>query len=239
MFGKNPVLKKEHKTDGQRLRVVSTSPFYTIQGEGPYVGMPAIFLRLHGCHLKCWFCDTEFSNPDDPYVHIDEIVASIDRFSEITKSRLVVITGGEPMRQNIVPLCKRLRSDGYTVQIETAGSFYLPAIEHFAELVVSPKTSFVHKDVARVAKAYKYVISAGTEIARFIPFADTQATGHNKLLAGPPDGFPLSQIYLSPMNEYDEDKNKANKDLVANLSLKYGVRAGIQLHKELGVAEPS
>ena len=36
--------------------------FLTIQGEGPMVGIPSIFIRLGGCNLACKFCDTEFES---------------------------------------------------------------------------------------------------------------------------------------------------------------------------------
>jgi 7-carboxy-7-deazaguanine synthase len=68
MFGKNPVAKQEIDGDGMALRVVDGAPFYTIQGEGPFAGDAAVFLRLHGCPLRCFFCDTEFSRAEDPYV---------------------------------------------------------------------------------------------------------------------------------------------------------------------------
>lgn len=31
--------------------------FHTIQGEGSWAGMPALFIRLSGCNLTCSFCD--------------------------------------------------------------------------------------------------------------------------------------------------------------------------------------
>ena len=57
MFGKNKILKPEIH-DGNNLDVQEIFP--TLQGEGPYAGWPAVFIRLGGCNLACDFCDTEF-----------------------------------------------------------------------------------------------------------------------------------------------------------------------------------
>ncbi|CAN0594227.1 unnamed protein product, partial [Ectocarpus sp. 12 AP-2014] len=59
MFGDNPIRPPE-KGDGLHLMVKQI--FKTLQGEGPHVGTPSIFVRLGGCNLACDFCDTEFEN---------------------------------------------------------------------------------------------------------------------------------------------------------------------------------
>jgi len=237
MFGKNPIEKQEKEGDGQFLRVVKDSPFYTIQGEGPYAGHPAVFLRLHGCNLSCIFCDTNFSDPNDPVQPLIEIVSSICSLVQKTHAQVVVVTGGEPLRQNILPLCRSLVSALHVkVQIETAGTLWVNGIEDWAEIVCSPKTPSIHLQAHQHAKAFKYVVSADMEFDGFIPVTATQANARPARLARPRYGAP---VYLSPMDEYDATKNLLNKKKVAELALKYGCVAGIQMHKELAIIEPT
>ncbi len=49
-----PERKRREFDDGSSLSVHSL--FYTLQGEGPYSGHPAVFIRLAGCNLQCPKC---------------------------------------------------------------------------------------------------------------------------------------------------------------------------------------
>jgi organic radical activating enzyme len=231
MHGKNHIERVKHD-EGMELHVVKGSPFLTIQGEGPYIGYPAIFIRLHGCHLRCVFCDTAFDDADDPTWTIYDLVGKITRICKLAK--LVVITGGEPMRQNIKPLCQQLCGNGFRVQIETAGTFWLDGIEKYADIVCSPKTPTIHKEVYRHARAFKYVISTGQifDDSYPVPITATQPEARPNRLALPRRG---AAVYLSPMDEGDETANAANRKLVGELAIRFGVIAGIQLHKFIGV----
>lgn len=228
MFGENPVAPIINTYDGHFLKVVKPGPWATIQGEGPYAGYPATFIRLHGCNLRCTFCDTQFSNPDDPTISVDDLVEA----AVANKFKLVVITGGEPFRQNIFPLCVKLSSAGHVVQIETAGTLWLDGIQTVAKIVVSPKTPHIHPKIKRNAMAFKYVISADDLHDTFLPVTATQPGGHHGVLAAPRNEAP---VYLSPMDQYDPEKNARNHKLVAELALRYNLYAGIQLHKYLFV----
>lgn len=246
MFGKNPIMK-QNLSSPRNLRVVSGSPFYTLQGEGPFTGHPAVFVRLHGCNLRCWFCDTEFSNPDDPEWGIVQLSRHIwdMRAIEGHKFNLVVITGGEPLRQNIMPFCKMLLDQGFIVQIETAGSLWIEGLENLIgpahgrrfHIVCSPKTPTIHEQVFKYATAFKYVIGKDTIITQEgEPVANTQKpNGELRRLAAPRVGAP---VYLSPMDEYDEDINAYNREKVAKVCLKHGYIAGVQMHKLLQIEEP-
>lgn len=230
MFGNNSILKQEF-SDGQLLHIVNGSPWLTIQGEGPYAGHAAVFIRLHGCNLRCRFCDTNFDDPHDPVWEISKIV---DRVMQIRgAARLVVLTGGEPMRQNIYPLTHRLWGLGFQVQIETAGTIWIQGIEKYADVVVSPKTPSICDEAYNHAVAFKYVIhSHCVRDDTFVPFMATQPRSAPRMLASPRPGAP---VYLSPMDEYDEERNESNRRAVAELAIKFNVIAGIQLHKFMGV----
>jgi 7-carboxy-7-deazaguanine synthase len=217
--------------------VVNGSPFLTIQGEGPYAGYPAVFVRLHGCHLRCTFCDTEFDNPADKEVDTEWLVRAIKGMCG--PARLVVITGGEPMRQNILPLCQELFNYGFNVQIETAGTFWVEGLDLMmgVDIVCSPKTPTIHLMIYENAKAFKYVISGTMQFSGgrygYVPITSTHPLARAAQLALPRPGCP---VYLSPCDEGNEVVNRFNRQLVGSLAMEYGVIAGLQLHKFMELA---
>ena len=134
MLGKNKILKSENH-DGNYLDVQDI--FFTLQGEGPNVGMPAIFIRLGGCNLACEFCDTEFESYNR--LTLIEILDKIkDILQKKPKTPLVVITGGEPMRQPIAKLCQKLQDLNLLVQIETNGTIFRD-LPKDVQIICSPK----------------------------------------------------------------------------------------------------
>lgn len=76
MFGKNEIVGKKYFKDADKEQMFVTSMFMTLQGEGPYRGMPAFFIRLAKCNLACSFCDTFFDDGD--WLTFDEIEARIE-----------------------------------------------------------------------------------------------------------------------------------------------------------------
>lgn len=234
MFGTN-ILRKYEDTDGRELQVHSIFP--TIQGEGPFAGQPAIFIRLTGCNLKCYFCDTAWNDFDDPHLSIPEILDRVHTLSrDNVKTTLVVITGGEPMRQNIVPLVNSLNGDGYHVQLETAGSLWVDGLERSKELlsvVVSPKTGKVHPKINIFASAWKYVVQAdGTDPKDGLPVASTQTKGRTVKIARPGNSAP---IYIQPIDAYDDDQNQKNMAEAVDICMKHGYKLCIQTHKVAGL----
>lgn len=107
--------------------------FHSLQGEGRFTGTPAVFVRLSGCNLNCWFCDTEFHSFKE--MTEDEIIAEILRYP----SRNVVITGGEPTLQLTASLTTKLHAEGFFIMLETNGSKPLPEGCEIDWITCSPK----------------------------------------------------------------------------------------------------
>lgn len=97
--------------------------FYTIQGEGHFTGNSAYFIRLGGCDVGCVWCDVKDSweAAKWPLKTIEEIVDGAREH----KSKLVVVTGGEPLMYNLDELTDSLRSSGFHTNIETSGAHQL------------------------------------------------------------------------------------------------------------------
>jgi 7-carboxy-7-deazaguanine synthase len=93
--------------------------FFSIQGESTWAGLPCVFVRLTGCHLRCAYCDTEYSFKEGGTRSIDSIIEEVRRHP----TRLVEVTGGEPLLQpRVHTLVTRLCDLGNTVLIETSGA---------------------------------------------------------------------------------------------------------------------
>lgn len=113
--------------------------FYSIQGEGCHAGEAAVFIRLSKCNCDCPFCDTDFRSYE--VMEVSEIINRTVRLTEgVPQERRpwVVITGGEPLLQDLTLLVRGLKSIGYDIALETNGTRPLPEVG-FDWVCVSPK----------------------------------------------------------------------------------------------------
>ncbi len=218
MFGDNPI-RPPVFGDSQTLAVQNIFP--TIQGEGPYAGMPAVFIRLGGCNLACSFCDTEFESFSE--MSLSQIIDDV--LLKKGNSELIVITGGEPLRQPIEMLAEKLLDLGLKVQVETNGTLYRK-LPKKVDIICSPKAGKngyypIRPDLLKSISALKFIISK--HIAEYNSVPDLALEGHK---------IP---IFVQPMDEQDEAKNLANRNYAMDLAIKNGYRLSIQLHKILDI----
>ena len=224
MFGTNKITGRSYfsgkpgdptapKASGLKV----TSVFYTLQGEGPYAGRPAVFVRLTHCNLACSFCDAVFEQGD--FMSNEKLIALIDRrlneeFNKVVDRRWVqqnvvlVITGGEPLlQQNLRGFIREVESKFAAVQIESNGTLE-SNLSLETVLVVSPKCA------ERDGKPTKY-LQPGAAIARanylkFV-FSSDPDSPYNSI---PDWAFEWGQdngnqkIYISPMNIYNSIPQK-------------------------------
>lgn len=154
--------------------------FYTIQGEGRFMGVPSVFLRLSGCNLRCeWLntkggtnlCDTPYSShfPEKEIKVVDEVIQDIESYN----CEHLVITGGEPfLQKNLVDLTEQLVGLGKYITIETNATIYLPTKAQFISM--SPKLSSSCVSSSEHFKKHQDLRFQENVILRFIENHDFQ-----------------------------------------------------------------
>lgn len=113
-------------TAGTTTSLQVTEIFHSIQGESTWAGLPCTFVRLTGCPLRCFWCDTEYAFHGGRKLSLEEVV---DRVRALG-CPLVEITGGEPLVQRgAFTLAERLLDEGYTVLVETSGAIEVSRLD--------------------------------------------------------------------------------------------------------------
>lgn len=210
------------------------SIFPTIQGEGIFAGNRATFIRLAGCNLKCPGCDTDYTS--NQHVMPDYILDKVEQYT--SENGLIVITGGEPFRQNLDPLVTTLLYRGYTVQIETNGTLAPTVCKDVLMnrnfyIMCSPKTNRIHKELGPYISAYKYVVNAcHVDPMDGLPtrVLDLKC---NKQIARPVVDDAI--IYVQPMDCKDAAVNYRNQKAAVDSCMQFGYILCLQIHKIAGV----
>ena len=113
--------------------------FHSIQGEGSRAGLPCVFVRLHGCGLRCLWCDTPYALD---HREGGEMINTADVLSRIAAFRcdFVELTGGEPLEQEeVFPFLTELCEQGYTVAVETGGHVDIARVDPRVTVIMDVK----------------------------------------------------------------------------------------------------
>lgn len=205
--------------------------FYTLQGEGLQVGMPAVFCRFAGCNLwsgrevdrssaVCQFCDTNFVGTDGVLGGkfatanaLADQIASLWPTNDLA-NRLVVLTGGEPLLQVDQALVKALHHRFFRIALETNGTLAVP--EDIDWICVSPKANTT------------LVQTSGQELKLVYPQPSLM-----------PDDLPHQDLafdhyLLQPMDGPNVASNIAQAIAYCQSNPKW--RLSVQTHKMIGIA---
>lgn len=241
-----------------------TSIFSTIQGEGPFAGTPATFIRLAGCNrgrkigMGCSFCDTNFKINEGTLMTFDYIERQVEK---LASTPLLVITGGEPfLQKNVVGFLKRVLSAGLhgikNIQIESNGDCGpeelltlnqdINASKIGFTIVISPKAEKTfrptHKNLKDMPSVFKFLIS-GDESSPYFDIPYDYLGTYN----------PLPRVYLSPLTSYNRpvspgeiadawtpglinvEETRRNYKRAIKLCFEYNFQLSLQTHLFLGV----
>ena len=196
--------------------------FWSTQGEGLRKGISSIFLRLAGCSMGCSYCDSKSAWHDGEYLLEKEIVNKIEILNKKFPGSQVVITGGEPLEQNIDGLVNKLKDIGFYTSVETNGAHYSDI--EFNWWAVSPKdvNDFgIHDNLWEKVSEIKLIVNRNLnlEIVKLI----SEKKGDIPIFLQPQ--FPDPERFSTTFNFYE----KCIKGGLKN------IRLGIQMHRSFSI----
>jgi 7-carboxy-7-deazaguanine synthase len=202
--------------------------FLSIQGESTHAGRPCYFIRLAGCNLDCVWCDAVYAaKSTGSEIPIDTLIADAIN----TGTRLVEITGGEPLiQEGVGVLLEGLLDARFDVLVETNGSVDLFAFDARATFIIDYKLagsgaggSFLpgNFEALRPIDEMKFVIASRSDFEEAIAvIADQNLVNRVKILFSPAWGLV-------------EEKQLADWLLASKIP----ARLNLQLHKYIWGAD--
>ena len=146
--------------------------FHSLQGEGYWAGVNAFFIRLGGCDVHCPWCDTKHSW--NPQRHPQQSSAELAIAAKSVNPAIVVITGGEPLMHDLMPLTTALKTAGLQIHLETSGAH--PLSGNFDWVTFSPKqfkaphpSIYDHASELKVVVTNEYDLKWAEQQAALIP----------------------------------------------------------------------
>ena len=115
----------------------------TIQGEGPLIGRPTVFVRTAGCDYRCAWCDTLYAvlpeyRDEWTLMSPPKIMARVNELAG-DSSVLISLSGGNPALQLLAAVIALGRRHSHSFALETQGSVSQAWFAELDWLILSPK----------------------------------------------------------------------------------------------------
>lgn len=217
--------------------------FYSIQGEGQTMGIPAIFVRLKRCNILCksesWVCDTiEVWRKGTKILFAD--VLTEEMVDKLRRGAHLVFTGGEPLLHenaidNFIYWFRQEKGFLPIIEVETNGTILPTKINHAVRYWnVSPKLTN-----SGVKKEHRYngiALGAFTQMSTvdnllckvIFKFVISNESDYEEILQDFGD-LNFNAIVLMPAGA-SQDELAITRPIVAELCKKTGLRYSDRLH---------
>ena len=220
------------------MKVKVTEIFHSIQGEGPFTGRNAIFLRLFGCNLWCTWCDSTYSwdiaDPRHKYqvMDVNDLIIHLSHLYYDHNKPMLVVTGGEPLihQMQVDFIAKNYHG---IVQIETNGTI-LPKYEYLISspnvyYVVSPKlaNSKVDERIRLVPSALQFFSKHPRSYFKFVVDAPAELYEVDSIVSR--FDIPKEKVYIMPLGVKPDEIIK-RQAFLSEYVLKRGYNLSTRLH---------
>lgn len=116
------------------MNIPIVEKFVSLQGEGKYAGITTVFVRVMGCNLSCYYCDTKYANDYNKENYTLETAERLYNWISSKNITHICFTGGEPLqRLGIISVISKLLSNTDSIiTIETNGTI---SLEYVGQLI--------------------------------------------------------------------------------------------------------
>jgi 7-carboxy-7-deazaguanine synthase len=174
----------------------------TIQGEGPLIGTPTVFVRTAGCDYRCTWCDTLYAvlpehRGEWTLMSAEDVLRNVNRLSA-GRPILVTLSGGNPALQPLAELLGAGNEQGHRFALETQGSVAQPWFAELDSLVLSPKppSSGMTPDWSALGDCVSAAGERPSIALKIVVFDDDDFAFAREISAH----FPQLAVYLQPGN---------------------------------------
>lgn len=192
--------------------------FSSFQGEGPYAGVPQVFVRFELCNLHCRYCDTpeslvrrerftvragplgggaaeERTNP----ASADDLLAILDRVDPVeARHHSISLTGGEPLLQSefLASFLPRATAGGrrrFYLETDAVLAKRLPAVlPHVAIVAADVKVASATGEAARYEehRAFLEACAARKGVDVFVKIVVSRETTEDEIVTAVERSIP-------------------------------------------------
>ena len=208
--------------------------FKSIEGEGIRMGQAAVFVRLHGCNLRCSYCDSMYAveGPDFKQMSVGEVLAAVDAYRNESGVKCVTLTGGEPLiHESVGELLTAFSDAGFEVNIETNGT--VPCKWQLPGLFYTMDWKCKSSGMSARMKMENIISLGKNDVLKFVvgSIEDLQeAEGVvARLSLSSPDNMP--HIFISPVWGELTNEQIVNWMVGCKVMTQNNARFQVQLHK--------